>query len=218
MTGAVAPRRKRNLWMVVAVAVVTSSGVAAWLLWPASKPAVSVPERVCAKKLSGKPAANLLPKRGERYQEYGNHLEEFGSPYAGPPPICTFVAGDRRVTVDYGKFLDTDRYKTRHEAEEQVERVASNPGSAPLRLGEARGYTSKRAAILLLNCPMQGYPGTITARVYDKDDFPSDSSDPKAFAELTAETLRLAARDVYKCRGSSALPTGSPTLGQPRAE
>lgn len=50
------------------------------------------------------------------------------------------------------------------------------------------------------------------------DDLPSDNSDPKAFADLTAETLRLAARDVYKCAASSSLPTGPPTLGHPRAD
>ncbi|MER5305431.1 hypothetical protein ABT039_39030 [Streptomyces lasiicapitis] len=216
MPGTEAPKRKRNLWTAVAVALVTAAGVAVWQLWPASAPAVAVPDRVCERTLPGNLAADFLPETGDKYWE--NVGDEFGAPYTGPTPDCILSAGGRRVMVEYNKFLDTDRYKTRHDAEEKVERVASNPGSAPLRLGEARGYASKHVAILLLNCSMQGYPGTITASVFGMSGFPSDSSNAKAFAELTAETLRLAARDVYKCPSGPALPTGSPSLGQPRAE
>ncbi|MFD9881338.1 hypothetical protein ACFWZT_07720 [Streptomyces alboflavus] len=211
-----APRRKRNLWTAVTMALLTSIGVAVWQLWPASAPAVSVPDRVCDKRLSGKIAADLLPEEGEPYWE--NTGDGFGVPHDGPTPDCTIAADDREVSVEYFRYLDTDMHKYRHKAREEAELVASIPGSVPLRLGEARGHASKRAAILLLNCPMRGYPGTVTASVYGMSGFPPDSSDVKAFAELTAETLRLAARDVYKCGSSPSLPTGSPTLGRPRAE
>ncbi|WP_405660587.1 hypothetical protein [Streptomyces sp. RK9] len=215
MPGTVAPKRKRNLWTAVAVALVTAAGVAVWQLWPASDPAIAVPDRVCGRTLPGHLVADFLPEAGEQYWE--NVGDEFGVPYTGPTPECILSAGGRRVMVEYNKFLDTGRYKARHDAEDKVERIANNPGSVPLRLGEARGYVSKHVAILRLNCPMQGAPGTITASVFGISGFPPGRSDEKAFAELTAETLRVAARDVYKCASSSALPTGSPSLGQPRA-
>ncbi|MEL3948044.1 hypothetical protein [Streptomyces sp. LNU-CPARS28] len=216
MLGTVASKRKRNLWTAVVVALVAAAGVSVWQLWPVGASAVSVPDRVCGNALPGDPAADFLPETGEQYGE--NVGDEFGVSYTGPTPECIISAGGRRVMVEYAKFLDTDTYKTRHDAEEQAERIASNPESSPLRLGEARGYASKHAAILLLNCPMQGYPGTVTASVFGLSGFPSDSSDPKAFADLTAATLRLAARDVYKCAASSSLPTGPPALGRPRAD
>lgn len=216
MAGPVVAKRKRNLWVAVTVALVASAGVAVWQLWPAGAPAVSVPDRVCAKKLPGKIAADLLPEEGEPYWE--NSEDGFGGLHEAPTPDCTIGADDREVDVSYFRYSDTDMHKFRHKAEEEVDRVARTPGSTPLRLGEARGYASKHAAVLILNCPMQRYPGTLTASVHGVRGFPSADSDPKAFAELTAETLRLAARDVYKCRSSSALPTGSPVLGRPTSE
>ncbi|MFH8794344.1 hypothetical protein [Streptomyces sp. NPDC017941] len=218
MPGTVAPKRRRNLWTAVAVALVTSAGVAVWQLWPTDASTIAIPDQVCGRTLPGKLAADLLPDTGDQYQErVGNG---FGAPENGPTPECILSAGGRRVMVEYNKFLDTDLHKTRRQAEEKVERVAKNPGSVPLRLGDARGYGAKYVAILSLNCPMQGYQGTVTASAFGMSGFPSDSSKAQAFAELTAETLRLAARNVYKCTGSgtSALPGGPPSLGRPRAE
>ncbi|WP_157855995.1 hypothetical protein [Streptomyces aureocirculatus] len=216
MTGTVAPKRKRNLWVAVSVTLVSSVGVVVWQLWPASAPAVSVPDQVCGNTLPGNLAADLLPKSGSKYWE--DIGEEFGVPYTGPTPDCTIAAGDRELSVTYFQYLDLKRVKTIDKAVERVEREAEEPGSAPLRLGEARGYASKRAAVLLLNCPTKGNPRIIEASVHDVDRSASAGSNTKAFAELTAETLRLAARDVYKCGGSPALPSGSPSLGRPRAE
>ncbi|MGA4839900.1 hypothetical protein [Streptomyces sp. G45] len=218
MTGTVVRKRKGSFWIAVAAALLASAGVAIWKLWPTDAPAVAVPDRVCANTLPGKLAADLLPKRGDQYWENVGPGDRFDVPYTGPTPDCTFASGDREVSVMYFQYVDVDRVKSIDEAKEKVEREAEGPGSAPLRLGEARGYASKRAAVLLLNCPMRENPRIIEARVYHRGSLPSDGLGAKKLAALASEVMRLAAKDVYKCDSDSALPAGEPTLGQPRGE
>ncbi|MFD9863381.1 hypothetical protein [Streptomyces alboflavus] len=58
--------------------------------------------------------------------------------------------------------------------------------------------------------------GVIEVSVRDQDDFASDESDAKAFAELAADAMRLARHKVYQCDEGANLPSGPPDLGAPK--
>lgn len=218
MNGTVESKRKFTLWVAVALVAVTSAGVAAWMFRPASKPLVSIPERVCAKSLPGKAVTELLPKRGKEYRDYISGADKFDVPHTGPAPDCDLSGGGRWIRVKYNQHLNSDTIKNADKAKEQVAREGAEPGSVPLRLGDARGYAWKHAAVLHLDCPEGKFPGIVEVSVDDRREFQADSSDAEAFAALAADTLRLAGRKVYRCEGAASLPEGPPQLGTPRRE
>ncbi|MVO83429.1 hypothetical protein GPA10_01325 [Streptomyces sp. p1417] len=120
--------------------------------------------------------------------------------------------------MEYSQHLNSTTIKNADKAKDQVAREAAEPGSIPLRLGNAHGYAWKHAAVLLLDCPKGKYPGIVEVSVDDRRDVEAGSADAEAFAALAADTLRLAGQKVYHCEGSAALPPGAPRLGKPRGE
>ncbi|WJV46490.1 hypothetical protein [Streptomyces flavofungini] len=210
---------RKSWWGAGSAAVAVFVGVAAWQLWPSDETAVSVPARVCDGSLPAKAAAQILPKSGKRYFEYINGTG-FGTAFRSgeAPPTCTFTGGGQRIRVEYNRHFNEPSLEimAADDARKRVRKESKSPGKVSLSIGESYGYASSHGAALLLDCRDDGDTGIIEVSVDARTDSSADSSDTKAFAELAAETLRMATRHVYRCDNSTALPAGPPTLDAPR--
>ncbi|MFD0417150.1 hypothetical protein [Streptomyces sp. NPDC127108] len=210
---------RRTLWGAVSAAVAASVGVAVWQLSPSDETAVSVPARVCDESLPAKAVAQILPKSGKEYFEYING-NAFGTTFrpGESPPICTVTGGGQRIRVEYNRHFNAPSLEimAADDARKQAKKESKAPGNASLSAGESYGYASEHGAALLLDCRDDGETGIVEVSVDAGKDFSADSSDIKAFAELAAETLRMATRQVYHCDDSKPLPAGPPALGAPR--
>ncbi len=210
---------RKSFWSASSAAVAVLVGVAVWQLWPSDETVVSVPARVCDKSLPAKAAAQILPKSGKKYFEYINGTG-FGAEFrpGESPPTCTLTGGGQRIRVEYNRHFNAPSLEimAADDARAKVREESRTPGNASLSIGESYGYTSKHGAALLIDCRDDGETGIIEVSVDARKDSSANSSDTEAFAELAAETLRMATRQVYRCDNSTALPAGLPTLGTPR--
>lgn len=215
-------KRKSKLWVAFSAVVAVSAGVAVWRLWPSHEPAVSVPARVCTKTLPAEAVTQLLPKSGKKYHEYISGSIGFGAPDRPeePPPSCKFSGGGRRVSIEHNHVFNSDSLGvwSADEARRKVEKESKLQGSVPVSLGRSYGYTRERGAVLLLDCRDRDMEGVIEVSVRDQDDSVSAESDAAAFAELAADTMRLARHKVYQCDGGATLPSGPPTLGASKGD
>ncbi|MFJ6483218.1 hypothetical protein ACIQK6_24310 [Streptomyces sp. NPDC091682] len=203
-------RRRGRLVAAVGAAALLLAGGSWW--WTNRVPVVQVPDRVCGGVLSGTPVAAILPKKGGEYE--GTFVQPVYDPAEQKSKtLCSMMAADRSISAAYSwttSTLASSGYLERR--------------GAPLRLGEAPGYTGPREAALLLACYSPSdvrYPWlevTVTRyrdlnSVKKKGQLEVDPQrDPVLMSELAADAARYLAREL-KCETASRLPAGPPVMG-----
>lgn len=199
-------RRKKITFAALGTLVVAGAAVALFL--PDRKPALSIPDRVCAEAVPSTHVKALLPEKGEPFEE--ERAVNFTPDASRGLGMCDLSGGGRVFEIRYSRLQDPEYNR------EWVRRDASKPGNIPLSLGPAGGYVESYSRVeLFVDCPyakgrtdllevsvgIGGVPETV------------DTTRQAALAGLAADVARVIARQVEHCEGAADLPDGAPAIG-----
>ena len=196
------------MWIALAVVgALAVAGVVAWQLWPSEKSAVAVPARVCDSALPGADVKALLPEKGKPFTEW--HTGTF-NPEAGAakqkPGTCKVYGGGKSVTIDHSLYFGSD-YTMK-----DVARDASAAGATGIVLGEAKGFHKGDSTSLFTDCSSEQDKTKALLEIDVTYEKTTDRAVIRKMASLAADTLRLEARELWKCDGADSLPNGSPEI------
>ncbi|MET4925573.1 hypothetical protein P3L51_25000 [Streptomyces sp. PSRA5] len=184
------------------------AGLGAWAFWPSGEPAVAVPDRVCGGALPGGPVRDLLPERGQGFEEDLSGSSSRNS--VSTVWKCRLSAGGQSVYLTYSPILSPDDYGS-----EDIVRDAGKPGNVPLSWGTDRGFVEGDKVSLYVAC--DGSEGReilldVSTSVNGADGELKDRATQDKAVALTARTARFVSARVDFCEPPS-LPDGSPKIG-----
>ncbi|MEU3299557.1 hypothetical protein ABZ729_06965 [Streptomyces sp. NPDC006678] len=193
--------------MIGAAAILVGGGL--WW-WASGESGVDVPDRICGGALSGKAAAEALPKQGAQYKERSDNT--FGKEKQVPNVWCRTSAGGQSLLFSYWWSVS-----------DLSSLAVENPGHTPIRLGTANGYTSGTDAELYLSCRGRSDTGAwlkvrLARGATGAPDTSGDGQDPAHLAELVGDAARYVGKELA-CEGAAGLPGEPPAIGtgSPRA-
>ncbi|MFF8915644.1 hypothetical protein ACF08M_20540 [Streptomyces sp. NPDC015032] len=198
---------KRRKIVFAALGAVVVAGVGIALFLPDQKPALSVPDRVCAEAVPSTHVKALLPEKGETFEE--KRAVNFMPDVSKGLGMCDLSGGGRTLGVRYSRLQDP-KYNR-----EWVQRNASKPGNTPISLGPAGGYINRYSAALFVDCPYAKGRTDLLSVSVGIGGVP-ETEDRAMMAELSAlaaDVARVVARDVERCEGAADLPDGDPKAG-----
>ncbi|MFI6929938.1 hypothetical protein [Streptomyces sp. NPDC050287] len=204
-------KRSRRFKASIALAVVgvlAVAGVVAWQVWPSEEPAVAVPARVCDGALSGAAVRALLPEKGKSFAEW--HSGAFNPrsiDVKQRPGTCKVYGGDKSVEISHSFYLQSD-YSMK-----DADRGASMAGNTRITLGKALGYYKGDTVFLFADCTGQYDKEKTLVEVDVTYEKTTNRTAIQNMASLAADTLRLEARELWRCETADALPNGSPKVG-----
>ncbi|WP_158778698.1 hypothetical protein [Streptomyces cellulosae] len=204
-------KRSRRFKTLIALAVVGAlavAGVVAWQVWPSEEPAVAVPARVCDGALSGAAVRELLPEKGKPFAEW--HSGAFNPRSVDSkqrPGTCKVYGGGKSVRIDHSSYLQST-YSMKN-----VDRGASMAGNIRITLGKAIGYYKGDTVFLFADCTGKYDKEKALVEVDVTYEKTTNRATIQNMASLAADTLRLEAREIWRCESADALPNGSPQVG-----
>ncbi|MFJ8858281.1 hypothetical protein ACIRD8_07555 [Streptomyces sp. NPDC102451] len=200
---------RKRIVVPVGVCAAALVGLGSWVVWQSEGPAVVVPDRVCAGALPGGPVRDLLPERGEAYEE-----EYLWGSYSATSVSLTwkcFLSGGGR-TVEFAKFviLREEDYNA-----QDIARDATEPGYSPLSWGAEKGFIKGNRVSLFVGCKdSEGGPVLLEADtgVGGDDDELKDPAVQQEVVSLAADFARFMAARVDYCKAVE-LPDSAPVIG-----
>ncbi|AWL38300.1 MULTISPECIES: hypothetical protein [unclassified Streptomyces] len=197
-------RRKKIVFAALGALVVAGAAVALFL--PDQKPALSIPDRVCAEAVPSTHVKALLPEKGEAFEE-----ERAYNFFTGATPKglgkCELSGGGRTLGISYSRIQEREYDR------EWVRGLASKPGHHPITWGAAGGFVTRNNAALFVDCPNPKRMNLMEVSVGIGGG--PETEDPAIMAELSAlaaDIARAVTRDIELCKGAEDLPENDPTL------
>lgn len=130
-------RQRSRRGLIIAAAGAAAALLAGGTWWWAISDSVQVPDRTCGGVFSGKTVVALLPSQGKAYTEPPRTALDPGKATGGI--WCSMTAGNGYVSAEYS-WVTTEGAEIRARANNSI------------RLGDAKGYATQRAANLYLPC------------------------------------------------------------------
>ncbi|MFD4316645.1 hypothetical protein [Streptomyces sp. NPDC058548] len=201
--------RRGRLLAALGLALATTAGV---LWWQAARGpgAVEVPDRVCGGALSGRTVADVLPKRGEPFEE-SLDADTADDSEEGYDVWCRVAGGGESILAGYSWYRVS-----------AVDRLMEKNPDGHIRLGPAKGLATTVQARLFLPCRGAAPEGRGWLEVelmrWDDRSKPraervplvQRDEDAARLTELTAEAARHLS-GFLSCEGDP-LPAGTPDM------
>ncbi|WP_212910180.1 hypothetical protein [Streptomyces sp. TS71-3] len=191
--------------LAIAALLLVAVGIGAWQLW---WPAVGVPDRVCQQAIPGRYAADVLPKRGEHFDEEFVYAFTTAGIYWRHSGTCTLSGGGRGLGIDFVRQRTSD-YDSADLAEDR-----GRPGNRPVRLGPALGFAHGWRVDLFTDCSSPNGKAFLRVEVSMDGSGKPDDEELQNLADLAGGTMRAVANKRIACKeGTPKLPDGAPKLG-----